>query len=233
MHRLLLASCLVACTARVPASIDPVPTEAEPTKAEPTKSEPAKSKPANSESSQLLGVMQTFEALTLQVRSEGCRESADVRFAVIEGELTIDAIAPETCEDTRVLGAPLRFAWSELPAFAELGFELGPVDVLEPGPKPGPSVAPERGVDEPLYGVLVGADGIDVRVSSGGCTVPEHFTAFVEPGEIQLVHLIRLEADSCEADLPEGELLHFTWAQLGVTAGKARVVNRIEKLEIQ
>ena len=186
-----------------------------------------------SQPTEILGLMQTREGLTLQIESGGCRKTADVGFATHAGALSIASLVPDNCEGEVVLGTKLLFAWADLPAFVTLGIELGPVEVLEPGTNVGLSIPPEGARDEPIYGVLVSADGLDVRVDSGGCTQPEHFTAFVEPGETALVHLVRTQPDMCELYVPEGELLHFTWAQLGVTVGKARVVNPLRKLVVK
>ena len=231
----------LACTAASEPSKSE-PAKSEPSKSEPAKSEPSKSEPAKpligdgpvlSQPTEIFGLMQTREGLTLQIESGGCRKTADVGFATNAGKLSIASLVPDTCEGDVVLGTKLLFAWADLPAFVTLGIELGPVEVLEPGTNAGPSIPPEGARDEPIYGVLVSADGLDVRVDSGGCTQPEHFTAFVEPGETALVHLVRTQPDMCEAYVAEGELIHFTWAQLGVTAGKARVVNPLRKLVIK
>ncbi|MFV8751757.1 hypothetical protein ACNOYE_14525 [Nannocystaceae bacterium ST9] len=182
---------------------------------------------------QVLGAMQTRDGLTLQVHSGGCRKPADITFGTPGGTLTIDTIAPDTCDMDSVLGTNLVYPWHDLPSFLGFGINIGPAEVVEPGSKAGPSVPPEGAKDEAIYGVLVTSKGLDVRVSSGGCTELEHFTAYVEPGDTQLVHLVRTKPDMCEVYVAEGELLSFTWEQLGVTKGKARLVNPFQKLVIK
>jgi hypothetical protein len=44
---------------------------------------------------------------------------------------------------------------------------------------------------------------------------------WIEPGQVERVHLVRTKTDRREAEIPEGVVLHFTWAQL---------VNPIHKL---
>jgi hypothetical protein len=244
MHRTFLASCclvLIACTsssepatkaepAKPSKQAEPVKTEPEPAKPEPAPAtEPGKLAPG----SQILGLMQTTEGLTLQVESGGCRKAADVAFASTSGALIIASVAPDSCERHDVLGTEVLFSWADVPAFMTIAIELAGAEVVEPGKVAGPSVPPEGGKDEPLYGALVKPDGLDVRVSSGGCTEAEHFAFYVEPGAVQQVHIVRTKPDTCEAYVPEGELLHFTWEQLGVTAGNARVANPFEKLIVK
>jgi hypothetical protein len=210
MRRAVLALWFVAaCAPQASPSVSPEPIPVEP---------------------ELFGVMQTHEGLTLQLRSGGCRDESDVGFAVVEDELVIPALESDTCEAKIVLGEQVLFTWAELPEFLELGFRPGAVPVLQPGSTPGPTTGPADGQDEEIYGVLVTADGLDVRVWSSGCTGADHFTAWIEPAETELVHLVRTKLDRCEADIPEGMLLHFTWAQLGVTKAEARLVNPIVRL---
>ncbi len=247
MHRILVASCCLALLACTPAEGEgkagakkTEPAKTEPAKTEPAKSEPAKSEPAKSEPalppgkpSEVIGLMQTKAGLTLQVHTGGCRKASDVTFGVETGTLKVTAIAPDSCEMDSVLGTDFLYAWADLPAFMMIGIELGSAEVVKPGSKAGPSVAPEGAKDERLFGVELTDDGIDVRVSSGGCTAPEHFAFYVEPGEVQALHIVRTKPDMCEVYVAEGELLHFTWEQLGVTAGQVRVANPFEKLIVK
>lgn len=247
MQRILVASCCLALLACTPAEGDAKagakksePAKSEPAKSEPAKSEPTKSEPAKSEPalppgkpSEVIGLMQTREGLSLQVHTGGCRKASDITFAVETGTLKVSAIAPDSCEMDSVLGDDFLFAWADLPAFMMLGIELGEAEVVTPGTAAGPSVPPEGAKDERLFGVKLTDDGVDVRVFSGGCTDAAHFAFYVEPGAVQTLHIVRTKPDMCEAYVAEGELLHFTWAQMGVTAGKVRVANPFEKLIVK
>jgi hypothetical protein len=218
MHRALFALWIVlACTPQTPATTHEGPSTPQPT--------------AVAEL-EILGVMQTFDGLAVQLRSGGCRDKTNVDFAVVEDKLVIERVESDSCEAEMPLGEKLLFTWDELPAFGGgLGFTPGLAPVLEPGTTPGPTTAPGGVPDEWIYGVLVTSDGLDIRVLTGGCTGVEDFTSWIEPsGKTELVHLIRTRIDGCEAYVPEGVLLHFTWAQLGVTKGEARLVNPIQKL---
>ena len=223
MHRtVLLALWLAAsCSTQAPSPdlVDPKPG--------PVQVEP------DAAADQIRGVMQTQTGLTLQIDSGGCSKPADVSFTVVAGKLSIAAVTPDRCEAEIPLGQEVLFPWDELPTFSELGIIPGPVPVLEPGTTAGPTTAVAGAIDEPIYGVLVKPDGLDVRVSSGGCTSVEDFTAWIEPGATELVHLVRTKPDHCEAYVPEGELLHFTWAQLGVTKRSARLVNPLDELVLK
>jgi hypothetical protein len=193
-----------------------------------THEQPASPEPSAAEL-ELFGVMQTNDGLTLQLPSGGCRDKSDVSFAVAEDQLVITSLASDSCEAKLELGENVLFPWAELPASSGLGFGSGAMPVLEPGLTPGPLAGPEGLDDEAIYGVLVTPDGLDIRVFSGGCTGAEDFTAWVEPGEVERVHVVRTRLDGCEAEIPEGVLLHFTWARLGVTRSEARLANPIFK----
>lgn len=180
----------------------------------------------------LLGMMQTVDGLTLQLRSGGCRGAGDVTFDVVDDALVITNLEPDECEASIELGETVSFTWAELPGFRTIGFGPGAVPVREPAEAPGATEAPAEATEEPIYGVLFTNDGLDVRVSTGGCTTLESFTSWLEPGEPELVHLVRTRMDGCDAFIPEGVVLHFTWAQLGVTKDRARLVNPIHKLPL-
>jgi hypothetical protein len=244
MHRILVASCCLALLACTPAEGDAKggakksePAKSEPAKTEPAKTEPAKTEPAKTEPalppSEVIGLMQTKAGLSLQVHTGGCRKASDVTFGVEAGTLKVTAIVPDSCEMDSVLGVDFLYPWADLPAFMMIGIELGAAEVVKPGSKAGPSVPPEGAKDERLFGVELTDDGIDVRVFSGGCTDAAHFTFYVEPGEVQTLHIVRTKADLCEAYVAEGELLHFTWEQLGVTGKQVRVANPFEKLIVK
>lgn len=89
------------------------------------------------------------------------------------------------------------------------------------------SFATER---EAILGVTYNADGITYQVSSGGCTSKENFeVAQLETFPVQLV-LNRISPDFCEAYLPYGVTITFTYAELGLTEGTQFVIgNQISR----
>ena len=223
MRRALLALCLTACAPQT----SPTPTE------QPATPEPTTTPLVVDDEPLLLGMMQANDGLTLQLQSGGCRDKSDFGLGVVANALAFTKLDNDQCRAEIPLGANVSFAWSELPEFATFGFAPGDMPVLEPATTPGPTTTIEGAIDEWLYGVLVTSDGIDVRVFTGGCTGAADFTAWIEPGDIDLVHLVRTRIDGCEAEIPEGVLLHFTWAQLGVTDHRARLANQIVKLPLK
>lgn len=77
---------------------------------------------------------------------------------------------------------------------------------------------------EPIMGYSVDYEGITYQVSSGGCTKKEDFTvAQLESFPVQL-QLVRHKMDFCEAFLPYGTTIKFTWAELGLGAGSQATI---------
>lgn len=227
MHRIAATCCfaLLACTT-------PTETETEPATPAANAATPAGADcilpPADG---QVYGMMQTREGLTLQLEPSSCRKTSDVTFGV-EGGVLGDIDVAASCHTDRASGNMLHFAWSELPSFDEFNLYIAPSRVARPGSKAGPSEVPEGAAYEHLYGLVIKDEGIEVRVASGGCTAPEHFAFYVDPGSVQELLIVRTTPDTCEAELPEGELLHFTWEQLGVTSERVRVANPFRKLSL-
>lgn len=225
MHRIAAASCclaLLACTA---------PTETSATLAA---NEPAGNGPdciLPLPGGQVFGMMQTSDGVTLQLEPSSCRRTSDVTFGVEAGVLGDIDVAP-SCHTNLSNGSTLHFAWSELPNFDDYNLYVAPSRVAQPGSTAGPSEVPEGAAIESLYGVMIHDEGIEMRVASGGCTAPEHFAFYVDPGAVQELLIVRTTPDDCEAELPDGELLHFTWAQLGVTSDRVRVANPFQKLRL-
>jgi hypothetical protein len=232
MHRALFALWFVAACAPQTSPSDPSTTEPTATPSDPAPGEPTPKHVRDAELD-LFGVMQTHEGLTLQLRSGGCRHEGGVDFGVADEALVITRLEEENCEALMPLGEQVAFVWDKLPAFQKFGFSTAAVPVLEPGTKAGATKAVAGGEEEHIYGVLVTSDGLDIRVFSSGCTGEANFTSWIEPGDIERVHLIRTKLDQCEADIPEGVVLHFTWAQLGVTKQQAQLVNPILKAPLQ
>lgn len=69
---------------------------------------------------------------------------------------------------------------------------------------------------EPLLGLQVERDGIEFTVFSGGCTSKEDFLIYtMESNPIQL-ELVRNHHDFCEAFIPGGHKIKFSWSELGL-----------------
>ena len=82
---------------------------------------------------------------------------------------------------------------------------------------------------EHLAGITTSREGITLQLSSGGCTSKKSFEVRkrVEAGET-VIEFIRLEPDFCEAYLPYGTLLTYSWKELGLKRGdEVRVGNSV------
>jgi hypothetical protein len=227
MHRITLASCclaLFACTA--------APTESS---SEPIGAAAAPNPFPNGdctlpEVGPVYGMMQTSEGLTLQLDPSSCRRPDDVSFVVEGGMLEAHVLGACETEGDPKQGSSLHFAWSQLPSFSDFDLYLAAAEVAKPGSTAAPSELPEGAAVEWLYGALVKHEGVELRVYSGGCTEPEDFEFYVEPGDVQQLIVVRREADHCKALVQDGKLLHFTWEQLGVTGKQVRINNPFRKL---
>ena len=72
---------------------------------------------------------------------------------------------------------------------------------------------------ESLLGVNTSSEGIEFQVYSGGCTKKQDFELLqLESFPVQL-DLRRLNKDFCEAYLPYGTKILYTWDELGVSQG--------------
>jgi hypothetical protein len=74
---------------------------------------------------------------------------------------------------------------------------------------------------ESLLGVRTTPEGIEFQVASGGCTAKEHFSVLVpEPRPDAIapmrLRLIRNRPDFCEANIPYGIIIKFTYEELGL-----------------
>lgn len=80
---------------------------------------------------------------------------------------------------------------------------------------------------ERLYGSLVtSSDTVVITAPSNGCTSKDSFRADTEKGDnVHRITFERVRADNCEAFIPDGVELSWTFAELGVPAG-AKVVVR-------
>ena len=71
---------------------------------------------------------------------------------------------------------------------------------------------------EPLLAARTGADGVTIRVASGGCTARPDFAFYVErrAGAVT-VAFARKHVDACRT--PGTAEIAFTWAELGLPPG--------------
>ena len=107
---------------------------------------------------------------------------------------------------------------------AEFGGLLGsiPVTINSPVPKV-----------EPLLGVLYRYGGIMFQVSSSGCTTKDDFKVEVLESYPLQLRLVRLQEDPCDAFLPLGTLIRFTFKELGMQPGdQLRVINPLGTVEV-
>ncbi len=73
---------------------------------------------------------------------------------------------------------------------------------------------------EPLMGHFTTQGGVQIQVYSGGCTWKKHFevTQEMNEGKIRL-SFYRKAVDPCRAYIPYGEILTFSFEELGLKAG--------------
>lgn len=83
------------------------------------------------------------------------------------------------------------------------------------------TITPPKPAREPLLGLLMERKVIGFQVSSNGCTKKSDFKVLVHtliPHPHQLI-LIRLQEDPCDAVVPQGALIRFTYRELGLQPG--------------
>lgn len=69
---------------------------------------------------------------------------------------------------------------------------------------------------EALLGYTYDDQGITFQVSSGGCTKKKDFTLYQRESWPVQLELVRHTFDMCEAVVPAGTKITFTWSELGV-----------------
>jgi hypothetical protein len=89
---------------------------------------------------------------------------------------------------------------------------------------------PAQGTSEEAYqveeilGVRVGPRGIAFQVHSGGCTAKEDFDVrIMESFPLQL-ELVRMEPDLCEAYVPYGKTIRFSYRELRLGDGDQFII---------
>lgn len=86
------------------------------------------------------------------------------------------------------------------------------------------ATAEEPGAVESLLGLQVDARGVVFQVFSGGCTTKADFRlARFQSAPVQLL-LIRMHPDRCEAVVPYGTRLRYSYERLGLEHGQRFVV---------
>ncbi|MEA3277428.1 MAG: hypothetical protein U9Q81_19525 [Pseudomonadota bacterium] len=86
------------------------------------------------------------------------------------------------------------------------------------------SAALMQGEVEEIMGMYVHQRGIAFQVYSGGCTTKDDFTLNVlESNPVQLL-LVRDTPDPCDAYLPYGRVIGFSYAELGLPEGQEFII---------
>jgi hypothetical protein len=80
------------------------------------------------------------------------------------------------------------------------------------------NAAPES---EPLMGHFTTKGAVNIQVRSGGCTYKRHFQVGkeVKDGYVEIT-FVRKQEDPCRAYLPYGEIITFSFEELGLRAGE-------------
>lgn len=86
---------------------------------------------------------------------------------------------------------------------------------------------------ESLLGLFIRQNAIVFQVSSSGCTTKDDFKVEVlESFPLQL-RLIRFNEDPCDAFLPLGTKIRFTYREIGIRRGdQCRVINPLATVEV-
>lgn len=77
----------------------------------------------------------------------------------------------------------------------------------------------ESGTLETLYGVEISEEGVAFKVESGGCVGKEHFELIQLETYPSILELRRIGYDPCEAVLPYGQWVRYSYADLRLPPG--------------
>ena len=102
-------------------------------------------------------------------------------------------------------------------------------------PAAGRSQTATRELIESLYGFRYGPDGLSFQVYSGGCTQKSDFVVMTSEGTDGVIRivLVRVRADGCEAFMPYGTFITFSFDDLGLDWGdEFEVVNPLKRLAV-
>lgn len=81
------------------------------------------------------------------------------------------------------------------------------------------SLAAQAETVESLLGMNVNSKGISFQVSSGGCTSKASFQVIMLETSPKQLKLIRVKPDYCEAYVPFGTVVKFSYQELGLKRG--------------
>jgi hypothetical protein len=96
--------------------------------------------------------------------------------------------------------------------------------LLIPGGNSTQDTGQETGTVEQLLGLQVGPEGVIFQVFSGGCTTKDDFRIErFQADPVQLL-LIRLEPDTCEAFIPYGTTIRYSYESLELENGQRFIV---------
>ncbi len=73
---------------------------------------------------------------------------------------------------------------------------------------------------EILLGVTYDLKAITFQVKSTGCTTKKNFEVLISKSEPAKIELVRRVVDNCEAVVPNGAKVEFTYKELGLSQGK-------------
>lgn len=76
---------------------------------------------------------------------------------------------------------------------------------------------------EHVYGMIYEPEGLTFQVQSTGCTEQEHFRMVryqTSPAAVAELLLIRIIPDFCDACVPFGETIFFSYKELGLELGQ-------------
>lgn len=77
---------------------------------------------------------------------------------------------------------------------------------------------------EHLLGFEYGPEGLTFQVNSGGCSNKDSFVLIQKESYPLGVSLKRIRPDFCDAYLPFGTKLTYTWEELGWSTGEVRFI---------
>jgi hypothetical protein len=178
----------------------------------------------------LLGALPSDAGVTVQLVTDGCMKRDHLTASPAGSDTAqVSVNTPGVCDDRWPLGQRFLLTWADLGTSDSglLANPLAPIHIAQPAKAASLATKPAAGTDQPIFGYLIDPDALVVSVDSGGCTTLDQFQPWIEPTDPPTIHLTRTIDDQCEADLPWGQTLRFTWEQLGVTASSARLANPV------
>lgn len=77
---------------------------------------------------------------------------------------------------------------------------------------------------EPLFGLYIKPNSINIQVASGGCTNKSSFLVkklFSRRSSVFQLAFVRVVPDNCEGYFPEGRVVSFTYEDLNLESGQS------------